>query len=173
MSRKRPTIVLVGMMGVGKTTIGRQLARHLKVPFKDSDHELEAAAGCSVSKIYEWYGEKVFIEKEKQVIQRLLEGTPHVLSTGVGTFINPENRKMIKSMGYSVWLDAPYETLLSRVENRHHRPQLENTDKPQALKEYIDQYTPIYAEADFRVNCDRSADITVDLIIDELRRQFL
>jgi shikimate kinase len=161
------------MMGVGKTSIGRQLARRLKIPFKDSDHEVEAAAGCSVAKIYEWYGEAAFIKTEKRVIQRLLDEPPHVLSTGVGAFINPENREVIRHKGFSVWLDAPYETLLSRVEKRSHRPQLESGDKGQALKDYLDKYNPIYAQADFRINCDHHVpDETIAIIIHELKRQF-
>lgn len=167
------TIVLVGMMGVGKTSIGRQLAKRLKIQFKDSDHEVEAAAGCSVTKIYEWYGEQIFIDTEKRVIQRLMDEAPHVLSTGVGAFINPENRDVIKHKGFSVWLDASYETLLSRVEKRSHRPQLENGDKRQALKDYIEKFNPIYAEADFRINCDQhSTEKTIAMIIEELKQQF-
>lgn len=167
------TVVLVGMMGVGKTSIGRQLSKRLKIPFKDSDHEVEAAAGCTVTKIYEWYGEQVFKDTEKRVIQRLLDEPPHVLSTGVGAFITPETRKVIKNKGFSVWLDARYETLLSRVEKRSHRPQLENGNKGETLKDYIEKYYPIYAESDFRINCDGQVpDKTVDLIIEELKRQF-
>lgn len=167
------TVVLVGMMGVGKTSIGRQLAKRLGVSFKDSDHEVEAAAGCSVAEIYEWYGEQAFIDTERRVIQRLMDESPHVLSTGVGAFITPENRDVIKRKGFSVWLNASYKTLLSRVERRTHRPQLEGGDKSKNLRSYIDQFTPIYAEADFHIDCDQQLpDKTVEIIINELQRQF-
>jgi shikimate kinase len=167
------TVVLVGMMGVGKTSIGRQLAKRLQVLFKDSDHEVEAAAGCSISEIYDWYGEQAFIDTERRVIHRLMDEAPHVLSTGVGAFITSENRDIIKRKGFSVWLDASYATLLSRVERRTHRPQLERGDKKMTLQSYIEQYYPTYAEADYHVNCDQqSPDKTVDFIIHELKRQF-
>jgi shikimate kinase len=167
------TVVLVGMMGVGKTRLGRRLAKHLKIPFKDSDQEVETAAGCSITKIYEWYGEQAFIDVEKRVIQRLMGEPPQVLSTGVGTFITSENRDVIKQRGFSIWLDAPYETLFARVVKRTHRPQLESGDKSESLKYYMERYRPIYAEADYHVNCNQQTfGKTVELIVNELERQF-
>lgn len=166
------TIVLVGMMGVGKTSIGRYLAKALNVPFKDSDHEVEQASGCSVSDIYELYGEQAFVDVEKRIIKRLMDEPPHVLSTGVGSFIPQECRDLIAAKGISIWLDASYETLLPRVKRRDHRPQLELEDgeKEVLLKKYIDEYYPIYAEADYRINCDNQLpDKTVQMILEQLR----
>lgn len=164
------TIVLVGMMGVGKTSIGRYLAKALGVPFKDSDHEVEQASGCSVSDIYEMYGESAFVDVEKRVIKRLLDEPPHVLSTGVGSFIPQESRDLIAAKGISVWLDAAYETLLPRVKRRDHRPQLEQGEKEDILKKYIEDFYPIYEEADYRINCDNQLpDKTVLKILEQLR----
>jgi shikimate kinase len=160
------------MMGVGKTSIGRYLAKALNVPFRDSDHEVEQASGCSVSDIYELYGEQAFIDVEKRVIKRLMDEPPHVLSTGVGSFIPPECRELIAAKGISIWLDASYETLLPRVKRRDHRPQLELEDgeKEGLLQKYIDEYYPIYAEADYRINCDNQLpDKTVQTILEQLR----
>lgn len=165
------TVVLVGMMGVGKTSIGRYLAKALNVPFKDSDHEVEQASGCSVSDIYEMYGEQAFVDVEKRIIKRLMDEPPHVLSTGVGSFIPQESRDLFAQKGISIWLDASYETLLPRVKRRDHRPQLEvkDEDKEAILKHYIDEYYPIYAEADYRINCDNQLpDKTVAKILEEL-----
>lgn len=166
------TVVLVGMMGVGKTSIGRYLSKALNVPFKDSDHEVEQASGCSISDIYEMYGEDAFMDVEKRVIKRLMDEPPHVLSTGVASFIPQESRDLIASKGISVWLDASYETLLPRVKRRDHRPQLETKDseKEGLLQKYIDEYYPIYAEADYRINCDNQLpDKTVATILEQLR----
>ena len=166
------TIVLVGMMGVGKTSIGRYLSKALNVPFKDSDHEVEQASGCSISDVYELYGEQAFVDVEKRVIKRLMDEPPHVLSTGVGSFIPQESRDLIAAKGISVWLDASYETLLPRVKRRDHRPQLENDEgeKEALLKQYIDEYYPIYEEADYRINCDNQLpDKTVAKILEQLR----
>ena len=165
------TVVLVGMMGVGKTSIGRYLAKALNVPFKDSDHEVEQASGCTVSDIYEMYGEQAFMDVEKRVIRRLMDEPPHVLSTGVASFIPQESRDLIAKKGISIWLDASCETLLPRVKRRDHRPQLEVEDgeKEAILQQYIDEYYPIYEEADYRINCDNQLpDKTVAQILEEL-----
>ncbi len=166
------TVVLVGMMGVGKTSIGRYLSKALNVPFKDSDHEVEQASGCSISDIYEMYGEDAFMDVEKRVIKRLMDEPPHVLSTGVASFIPQESRDLIAAKGISVWLDSSYETLLPRVKRRDHRPQLETEDseKEGLLQQYIDEYYPIYEEADYRINCDNQLpDKTVATILEQLR----
>lgn len=173
--RKLPkTVVLVGMMGVGKTSIGRKLAKKLEVTFCDSDHEVEQAAAFSVADIYEWYGEQAFKDTEQRVITRLLtEKEPHVLSTGVEAFINPEIRELVKRDAFSVWLKASIDTIYPRVIRRDHRPQLKNSDKRQALEKYIEDYSPIYSQADFDVDCDNhSPDQTVALIEKELGRLF-
>lgn len=167
------SLVLVGMMGVGKTSVGRKLARRLAVDFKDTDQEVEQAAGCSIANIYQWYGEQAFKDAERRVMARLLEGNPHVISTGVETFVNAENQALIQERGFSIWLYAGVETLLPRVERRSHRPQLDQGDKKQILEKYIQDYYPIYEKADFRVDCDqRTPDGTVEHIIEELMRRF-
>lgn len=168
------TIVLVGMMGVGKTSIGRRLAKNLGIEFKDSDHEIEKAAGCSVKDVFELYGEQAFRDVEQRIIARLMDEKPHVLSTGVGAFINETNRTLIGQKGFSIWLDASAETLLPRVTRRDHRPQLESSeDKAALLQGYIDDYYPTYALADFRVNCDdQLPDQTVERILRELKENF-
>lgn len=167
------TIALVGMMGVGKTSVGRRLAKQLGVPFKDSDIEVEQAAGRSVAEIYDWYGEQAFRDTEKRVIQRLLGEKPHILSTGVEAFITPETRELLKQNAYSVWLKASLNTILPRVERRSHRPQLEKGDKSEILEELIDEYYPVYEKADIHIDCDnQSPDLTVEKIIDELEARF-
>lgn len=167
------SVVLVGMMGVGKTSVGRKLAKRLSVGFSDSDQEVEKAARCSIANIYQWYGEKAFKDAEHRVIVRLLEDTPHVISTGVETFVVPENQTLIKEKGFSIWLDADVDTLLPRVERRSHRPQLDQGNKKEILQRYIAAYDPIYAQSDLRVKCDAcSPDKTVDCIIAELTDRF-
>ncbi len=167
------TITLVGMMGVGKTSVGRKLAKQLSVMFRDSDQEVESAAGQTVSNIYEWYGEQAFKDTERRVISRLLSERPHILSTGVEAFIDPETRRIIKENSYSVWLNASLDTIYPRVAHRSHRLQLEKGNKQEILEQLINEYYPIYAEADIQIECDhQSADLTVDKIIDELETRF-
>ena len=145
------TIVLVGLMGAGKTTIGRRLSRGLGVPFVDADEEVERAAGCSISDIFETYGEPAFRDVEQRVIERLLSEPPHVLATGGGAFMNPETRKKIKERGTSVWLCADIETLVERVTRKNTRPLLRNGDPKQILRDLAKQRYPVYALADIRV----------------------
>lgn len=167
------TLTLVGMMGVGKTSIGRKLAKQLGVQFKDSDQEVEVAAGQTVANIFAWYGEQAFRDTERRIVSRLLTERPHVLSTGVEAFIMPDTRKIIKDNSYSIWLKASVDTILPRVERRTHRPQLEKGDKKEILKNLVENYNPIYAEADIHINCDDQApDLTVDKIIEELAERF-
>lgn len=167
------SVVLVGMMGVGKTSVGRKLAKRLSVDFKDSDQEVEKAAGCSVSDIYNWYGEKAFRDTERRVVTRLLSEEPHVISTGVETFIDEETRELILNGSFSVWLYASFETLYPRVVGRSHRPQLETGDKKETLERYISEYYPLYEKADFRVDCDnRVPDVTCDIIVEEIAKRF-
>lgn len=168
------TITLVGIMGVGKTSVGRKLAKELGVLFRDSDQEVETAAGQTVANIYEWYGEQAFKDTERRVISRLLTSErPHILSTGVEAFINPETRAIIKDNSYSVWLKASFETIYPRVTRRSHRPQLEKGDKEDILRQLIQQYYPLYEEAAIQIDCDqKSPDLTVDAIIDELESRF-
>jgi shikimate kinase len=153
--------------------VGRKLAKRLSVEFKDSDQEVEKAAGCSVADIYSWYGEQAFQDTEKRVMMRLLEEEPHVISTGVETFKDDETRQLILEQGFSVWLCASLETLYPRVAGRSHRPQLEMGDKKEILQRYISEYYPIYEKADFRVDCDnRVPDVTSDLIVEEIAKRF-
>lgn len=167
------TIVLVGIMGVGKTSIGRRLGRTLGIPFYDSDQEVERAARISVSDIYAIYGEQAFVDVERRVIQRLMSQKPHVLSTGVGSFLVPENRELIKKNGFSIWLKASYNTLLPRVERRDTRPQLDPEHKAESLKEYLDRYSHCYEQADIQIDCDtKSPEATIDEIISVLGKHF-
>lgn len=165
------TIVLIGMMGAGKTCIGRKLSKKLELRFADTDHEVETAAGCTVDDIYSIYGEQAFRDTEKRVLKRLLNEPIHVLSTGGGTFIHPETREMIKEHSISVWIKAELETLLPRVSRRDHRPELKGGDQEEKLKGLIDEYYPVYEEADIIVSCDGSPpDTTTDKIIQELEK---
>src|SRR5260221_9596910 len=138
------TIVLVGMMGVGKTSIGRRLAKKLGVEFIDSDHEVELAAKCSVSDIFEIYGEQGFRDVERRVIKRLLSEKPHILATGGGAFADENTRQLIILEGISVWLNADPETLIPRLERRDHRPQFHVGHTAEELKVLLDDYAPLY-----------------------------
>lgn len=147
------TLVLVGLMGAGKSTVGRRIAKYLGVPFRDADDEIEAAAGCSVSDIFSTYGEAEFRRGERQVIARLLKSEPvHVLATGGGAFMNPETRAEIKENAYSVWLSADLETLVERCGRRNNRPLLQTSDPSETLKHLMEERYPIYAEADVIVD---------------------
>ena len=141
------TVVLVGMMGSGKTAVGKALAAQLGVPFLDSDAEIEAAANMSVAEIFERDGEPFFRDREAQVIARLLEGTPAILSTGGGAFLRSENRDMISNQGVSVWLNADLELLWSRVKHKDTRPLLRVPDPKGRLSEIYEARVPIYAMA--------------------------
>ena len=160
------TIALVGLMGVGKSSVGRRLASALSLPFRDADAEVEAAAGRSISDIFAELGEPAFREGERRVIARLLEQPPHVLATGGGAFVNPETRKLIKSKAVSVWLKADLEVLARRVARKDNRPLLAGKDPLQVLKEQAEARYPAYAEADVVVETGDSAHhVTVDLVI--------
>ena len=146
-------IVMVGLMGAGKTSIGRALARYLGIPFVDSDKEIEKAAGCSVVDIFSLYGEKEFRRVEEKVIERLLETPPlvKVISTGEGAFITDTVRKMVLENALTIWLKADLELLVKRTNFRHTRPQLLNTDSRQILAQLIKERYDIYALADMMV----------------------
>lgn len=148
------SIVLVGLMGAGKTTVGRRLAAALEVPFLDADHEIEEAAGLSVAEIFEKYGEAHFREGERKVMARLLDGEMAVLATGGGAFMDPETRALIKASGRSIWLKAELELLLERVLRRDTRPLLKTGDPRDILGRLMDERYPIYAEADLVVETD-------------------
>ena len=144
-------IVLVGLMGAGKTSVGRRLAEKLDIPFVDADHEIETAAGKSIAEIFNDHGEEYFREGERRVIARLLENGTQVLATGGGAFMNTETRERIKQHGISVWLKADLELLLKRVSKRNDRPLLRNDDPATVMKKLIDTRYPVYAEANITV----------------------
>jgi shikimate kinase len=145
------TIVLVGLMGAGKSCIGRRLAGRLSVPFVDADAEIEQAAGCSISEIFEKYGEPYFRDGERRVMTRLLHGAPSILAAGGGAFMDPETRNVIRERGISVWLKADLDTLSQRTKGRSHRPLLNGNDPREVLARLIETRYPVYAEADIIV----------------------
>lgn len=166
----RKTVVMVGMMGAGKTAVGRAVAAKLGVAFLDSDAEIEAAANMTIPELFERDGEPFFREKESQVISRLLLGQPCILSTGGGAFLSPQNREQISRNGVSVWLNADLELLWSRVKHKTTRPLLRTRDPKATLGEIFNARVPIYAEADLSVTADPSYEIEdmADHVIDVL-----
>ncbi len=146
-------VVMVGLMGAGKTSVGRALARRLGIPFVDSDKEIEAAAGCSVVDIFSMYGEEEFRRVEQRVIERILDTPPalKVISTGEGAFITPAVRQMVLERALSVWLKADLDLLVKRTGSRDTRPQLLNTDSRKILQQLISERYQIYALADITV----------------------
>jgi shikimate kinase len=144
-------IVLVGLMGAGKTSVGRRLAEKLDIPFVDADHEIEIAAGKSVAEIFADHGEGYFREGERRVITRLLENGQQVLATGGGAFMNDETRARIKELGISLWLKADLDILLKRVSKRNDRPLLRDEDPATVMKRLMDIRYPIYAQANITV----------------------
>ena len=146
------SIVFVGLMGAGKTLIGRRLATRLGLRFVDADAEIEAAAGCTIEEIFELHGEDAFRDGERRVIARLLNGPVHVLATGGGAFMNPETRRGIRERGISVWLRADLDLLLERVSRRDNRPLLKQGNPREILKRLMDERYPVYAEADIIVD---------------------
>ena len=144
-------VVLVGLMGAGKTSVGRRLAEKMDLPFVDADHEIELAAGKSVAEIFADHGEEYFREGERRVIARLLENGCQVLATGGGAYMNQETRDRIKQHAVSIWLKADFEILLKRVSKRNDRPLLNNEDPADVLKRLIELRYPVYAQADVTV----------------------
>ena len=144
-------IVLVGLMGVGKTTIGRRLAQRLSLPFVDADEEIESAAGMTISEIFERYGEPHFRDGERRVIARLIDGLPKVIATGGGAFMNDETRALIKERSISVWLKADLDVLVRRVSRKDSRPLLSGKDPLAVLTELAEKRYPVYAQADIMV----------------------
>ncbi|VAW22924.1 Shikimate kinase I [hydrothermal vent metagenome] len=154
-------IVLVGMMGAGKTSVGRRLAAQLGRSFVDSDFEIEAAAGMNIEDFFAIHGEDEFRSGETKVIERLLKQSDIVLATGGGAFINPQTRAVIARRAVSVWIKAEFELLFSRVSRRSNRPLLKTPDPRQTLKKLIEQRYPIYKLADLTVV---STDVTQDMV---------
>ena len=168
------SIVLVGLMGAGKTSIGRRLAARLGLPFRDADTEIEAAAGATVPEIFSRFGEAEFRAGERRVIARLLEQPPHVLATGGGAFCNPEIREIVSRKALSVWLKASPEVLARRVARKNTRPLLHGKDPRQALDELLAKREAAYGQADLIIDSGEGPhQATVDAIIDALKRRRL
>ncbi len=173
---KGRSIVLIGLMGAGKTTVGRRLAKRLGLPFVDADHEIERAAGKSIEEIFAEDGEEFFRAGEERVIARLLENGPQVLATGGGAWMREATRERVKERGISVWLKADLDVLMERVLRRPGRPLLKN-DNPRAVMErLIEERYPVYALADITVeSCNKPHNVVVGRIIralaDWLERQ--
>jgi shikimate kinase len=159
-------VVLVGLMGAGKSTVGRRLGVRLGLPFVDADNEIETASGLSIAEIFERYGESHFRDGERRVIARLIEGPPKVIATGGGAFIQDETRALILERAIAVWLDADLATLVDRVARRSHRPLLTGRDPAVVLAELAAIRNPIYAQAHIHVSSKPSPhEITVDAIL--------
>jgi shikimate kinase len=159
------SIVLVGMMGAGKSSIGRRLAGRLGIPFVDADVEIEQAAGMSIADIFEAHGEPAFRAGEARVIARLLEHGPQVLATGGGAFMNPQTRTKIRDKGISVWLKADIDVLTRRLRRRSDRPLLKTADPVATLTNLLAERDPVYGEADLTVI---SRDVSHEVIVDEI-----
>jgi shikimate kinase len=162
---RRRSVVLVGMMGAGKSSIGRRLASRLALPFVDADIEIEKADGMAIPEIFSAHGEPYFRAGESRVIARLLEGGPQVLATGGGAFMSPDTRAAVRLKGISVWLRATLEVLTRRIRRRTDRPLLKDVDPVETLKRLIGERYPIYAEADVTVE---SRDVPHDTIVEEI-----
>ena len=166
--RGRP-IVLVGLMGVGKSTIGRRLSQRLQIPFVDADHEIEDAAGLSIPEIFERFGEGHFRDGERRVIARLIDGKAKVIATGGGAFMNPETRALILAKAVSVWIDADLDVIIDRVARRDNRPLLKGKNARKVLTELAQVRNPIYALADLHVRSQSTPhDATVNAIMEKL-----
>jgi shikimate kinase len=160
------TIALVGLSGVGKSSVGRRLASALGMPFRDADVEVEAAAGRPIAEIFAQYGEPAFRDGERRVIARLLAEAPHVLATGGGAFVQPETRKLIKAQAISIWLKADIEVLARRVGRKENRPLLAGKDPLAVLAAQARERYPAYAEADIEVETgDTAHQVAVEAIL--------
>ncbi len=159
------SLVMVGLMGCGKTSVGRRLSARLDLPFVDADEEIETAAGKTITEIFADHGEAHFRDGERKVIARLLKNGPQVLATGGGAFMHPETRQNIKRTGISIWLKAELPVLMRRVMRRDNRPLLKTADPEARMRELMTERYPIYAEADLIAN---SRDVPHDVIVDEI-----
>jgi shikimate kinase len=158
------SIVMVGLMGCGKTSVGRRLAARLGLNFVDADHEIEMAAGKTIPEIFADHGEPYFRDGERKVIARLLETGPQVLATGGGAFMNAETRRLIATRGISIWLKADLDILVKRVSRRTNRPLLKTDDPAVIMKRLIGERYPVYAEADITVE---SREVAHEVIVSE------
>ena len=162
------SIVMIGLMGAGKTTVGRRLAARLHLPFADSDHEVERAAGQSIADIFAEYGEAFFREGERKVIARLLKNGPQVLATGGGAFLDAETLANVRADGYSLWLRAELHVLMERVQRKRHRPLLRETDPVQVMRDLMKKRHPVYAQADFIID---SREVPHEVLVNEIIEQ--
>jgi len=164
----RRSIVLVGMMGVGKSSIGRRLGARLGIPFVDADAEIETAAGMSIADIFARYGEDYFRSGEARVIARLLDGGPQVLASGGGAVMHPDTRAAIKTKGISLWLNAEFDVLMRRINKRKNdRPMLQTADPAETLRQLLAEREPFYTLADLTV---QSREVPHDAIVTEITR---
>jgi shikimate kinase len=164
------SIVLVGLMGAGKSTVGRRLAERLNLPFVDADLEIERAAGKTIPEIFADHGEAYFRDGERRVISRLLDQGPQVLATGGGAFMNAETRKLIAGRGLSVWLRAELPLLMKRVRRRSNRPLLDTADPETKMRQLINERYPVYAEAAITID---SRDLSHNVIVNDLLQAIL
>ncbi len=165
------SIVLVGLMGAGKSTVGRRLAKRLGLPFADSDEEIERAADHKISEIFDRFGEPSFRDGERRVIARLIEGAPKVIATGGGAFMNEATRALILERCIAIWLDADLGILAERVTRRDHRPLLKDKDPLPILRQLAEVRNPIYAEAHFHIRGEPAPhERSVQQIVDALAR---
>jgi shikimate kinase len=160
-------VVLVGLMGAGKSTVGRRLAKRLGLPFVDSDDAIEDAAGYSAAEIYERYGEADFRDGERRLVTRLIDGEIRVIATGGGAYVDPRTRKLLNERAITVWLDAPVNILTERTGRRDTRPLLRNPDRAGTLERLAEERGPAYAEAHIRI---RSGDGAHGEVVDAIIR---
>jgi shikimate kinase len=164
------SIVLIGMMGVGKSTVGRLLAKKLETAFIDSDDAIIEAAGMEIAEIFDRFGEDYFRDGERRVIARLIEGKPKVIATGGGAFLNAETRALIKDRCLSVWIDAQIDILVARVSRKNTRPLLKGKNPKDVLTQLAETRNPIYALADIKVRSDDAPHgQTVEQILEALK----
>ncbi len=170
--RVAKTVALVGLMGAGKSSIGRRLAQRLGLPFIDADSEIEAAADATIEEIFQRHGEAAFRDGERRVIARILDGPVHVLATGGGAFMDASTRAVIRARAISVWLRADIELMLARVGRRNNRPLLKGGDPRAVLEQLIAQRYPIYAQADITIDSvDGPPEATLERVMAALAAQ--
>jgi shikimate kinase len=169
-------VVMVGLMGAGKTSIGRRLAAQLSLPFVDADAEIEAAAGCTIAEIFERHGEAAFRDGERRVIARLLEGPPQVIATGGGAYMDAATRALVTERAIALWLRADLDTLTARTSRRSNRPLLKDGNPRATLDRLMQERYPVYAEADIVVDSqdcppDETTQAVLKALLDYLERQ--
>lgn len=167
-------VVLVGLMGAGKSTVGKRLATRLGLPFIDTDAEIESAAGLTAAEIFELYGEADFRDGERRIVARLIDGECKVIATGGGAFVDPRTRALLNEHAITIWLDAPVDVLVERTGKRDTRPLLRNGDPRETLERLAEQRRPAYAQAHIRIVTGKGAhgDV-VEAILKELEKRLL